>query len=166
MLSLETPTFKATPRLAGWLKSITQYMRKERAYGWCQRSGADVACAWSGHMLCLTGYVNGTRVYKPPFRKVSCARTQDGDFSEQRFRDIVNAYLANSVGNLLNRTLGLLRKNCGGALPAGAASIGAGHPLRSVAEAQVFVEEGEFPCSFWTHEYCAQTNIHSCSIAS
>ena len=65
--------------------------------------------------------------------------TQDGDFSEQRFRDIVNAYLANSVGNLLNRTLGLLRKNCGGALPAGADSIAAGHPLRSVAEAQVLV---------------------------
>jgi hypothetical protein len=62
---------------------------------------------------------------------------QDGDFSEQRFRDIVNAALANSVGNLLNRTLGLLKKNCGGALPAGAASIAAGHPLRSVAEAQV-----------------------------
>ena len=63
---------------------------------------------------------------------------QDGDFSEQRFRDIVNAYLANSVGNLLNRTLGLLRKNCAGALPASAADAAApDHPLRAVAEAQV-----------------------------
>ncbi len=63
---------------------------------------------------------------------------QDGDFSEQRFRDIVNAYLANSVGNLLNRTLGLLRKNCAGALPASAAASAApDHPLRAIAEAQV-----------------------------
>lgn len=59
---------------------------------------------------------------------------QDGDFSEQRFRDIVNAFLANSVGNLLNRTLGLLRKNCSGALPAAAAAVPADHPLRAVAE--------------------------------
>ncbi len=59
---------------------------------------------------------------------------QDGDFSEQRFRDIVNAFLANSVGNLLNRTLGLLRKNCAGALPAAAAAVPADNPLRAVAE--------------------------------
>ncbi|KAI4370615.1 hypothetical protein MLD38_018950 [Melastoma candidum] len=36
----------------------------------------------------------------------------DGDYSEDRFINIVNAHLANTVGNLLNRTLGLLRKNC------------------------------------------------------
>lgn len=62
---------------------------------------------------------------------------QDGDFSEQRFRDIVNAFLANSVGNLLNRTLGLLRKNCAGTLPAAAASVPADNPLRAVAELEV-----------------------------
>lgn len=42
---------------------------------------------------------------------------RDGDFSEQRFVDIVNADLANSLGNLLNRSLNLLKKNCGGVLP-------------------------------------------------
>ncbi|XP_062003202.1 methionine--tRNA ligase, chloroplastic/mitochondrial isoform X3 [Rosa rugosa] len=36
----------------------------------------------------------------------------DGDYSEDRFINIVNAHLANSIGNLLNRTLGLLKKNC------------------------------------------------------
>ncbi|BAT93615.1 methionine--tRNA ligase, chloroplastic/mitochondrial [Vigna umbellata] len=36
----------------------------------------------------------------------------DGDYSEERFINIVNAHLANTVGNLLNRTLGLLKKNC------------------------------------------------------
>lgn len=62
---------------------------------------------------------------------------QDGDFSEQRFRDTVNAFLANSVGNLLNRTLGLLRKNCAGSLPLAAAAVPADNPLRAVAELEV-----------------------------
>ena len=62
---------------------------------------------------------------------------QDGDFSESRFRDIVNAYLANSVGNLLNRTQGLLKKNCNGTLPVASSSIPADNPLRAVAAEQV-----------------------------
>ncbi len=63
-------------------------------------------------------------------------RRQDGDFSEQRFRDTVNAALANSVGNLANRALNLVFKNCGGALPAAAADVPAAHPLRATAAAQ------------------------------
>ncbi len=35
---------------------------------------------------------------------------RDGDFSESRFRDVINADLANDLGNLLNRTLNMLRK--------------------------------------------------------
>lgn len=42
---------------------------------------------------------------------------RDGDFSETRFVDSVNADLANSVGNLLNRSLNLARKNCPNGLP-------------------------------------------------
>lgn len=49
---------------------------------------------------------------------------RDGDFSEQRFVEIVNADLANSLGNLLNRSLNLLKKNCGGVLPISAADLG------------------------------------------
>lgn len=49
----------------------------------------------------------------------------------------VNASLANDIGNLLNRTLGLLAKNCGSTLPIAAATIPATHPLRELAEAQV-----------------------------
>jgi methionyl-tRNA synthetase len=61
---------------------------------------------------------------------------QDGDFSEERFRAVVNAGLANDVGNLLNRTLNLLAKNCGGALPVGAdAAAPEAHPLRVAAGA-------------------------------
>lgn len=42
---------------------------------------------------------------------------RDGDFSNQRFVDIVNADLANSLGNLLNRSINLARKNCKDGLP-------------------------------------------------
>ena len=48
-------------------------------------------------------------------------QVQDGDFSEKRFQDLVNATLVNDVGNCLNRTLGLLHKNCSGQLPGDAA---------------------------------------------
>ena len=66
------------------------------------------------------------------------AAVQDGDFSEERFRNIVNAALANDIGNLLNRTLNLLRKNCGGELPLDtAAGIPADHPLRALAVEKV-----------------------------
>ena len=61
---------------------------------------------------------------------------RDGDFAEERFRAIVNADLANTFGNLLNRTLGLLKKNCCGVLPSDAASIPPDHPLRSFAAEQ------------------------------
>ncbi|GFH32665.1 uncharacterized protein HaLaN_31919, partial [Haematococcus lacustris] len=39
---------------------------------------------------------------------------QDGDFAAARFRDSVNAALANNLGNMLNRTLNLLHKYCQG----------------------------------------------------
>ena len=62
---------------------------------------------------------------------------QDGDFQEERFRNIVNAYLANTLGNLVNRCLGLLKKNCDSTFPADAASLGAEHPLRAATAAEV-----------------------------
>jgi methionyl-tRNA synthetase len=39
---------------------------------------------------------------------------KDGDFNETRFINIVNADLANDLGNLLNRSLGMLIKYCEG----------------------------------------------------
>ncbi|WP_299491421.1 methionine--tRNA ligase [Acaryochloris sp. IP29b_bin.137] len=42
---------------------------------------------------------------------------RDGDFSETRFIDVVNADLANSLGNLLNRTLKMAVKYCDGKVP-------------------------------------------------
>jgi methionyl-tRNA synthetase len=43
---------------------------------------------------------------------------RDGDFSETRFIDILNADLANDLGNLLNRTLKMAVKYCEGKVPA------------------------------------------------
>lgn len=43
---------------------------------------------------------------------------KDGDFSEDRFISIVNADLANSLGNLLNRSLGMANKYCQQTIPA------------------------------------------------
>ncbi len=43
---------------------------------------------------------------------------RDGDFNEQRFVEILNADLANSLGNLLNRSLGMIFKYCDGKIPA------------------------------------------------
>ncbi|MFN3359854.1 MAG: methionine--tRNA ligase [Pseudanabaenaceae cyanobacterium] len=42
---------------------------------------------------------------------------KDGDFSEQRFVEILNADLANSLGNLLNRSLGMVCKYCDSKVP-------------------------------------------------
>ncbi len=43
---------------------------------------------------------------------------RDGDFSEERFVHAVNADLANSLGNLLNRSLGMAKKYCQLRVPA------------------------------------------------
>lgn len=42
---------------------------------------------------------------------------KDGDFSEQRFINVLNANLANDLGNLLNRTLKMAVRYCDGKVP-------------------------------------------------
>ncbi len=42
---------------------------------------------------------------------------RDGDFNEVRFVNILNADLANDLGNLLNRTLKMVLKYCGAVVP-------------------------------------------------
>ncbi|KAL4184463.1 hypothetical protein AMTRI_Chr10g1140 [Amborella trichopoda] len=54
----------------------------------------------------------------------------DGDYSEERLINIVNAHLANTIGNLLNRTLGLLKKNCESTLGFDSASAAQEIPLK------------------------------------
>ncbi len=41
----------------------------------------------------------------------------DGDFAENRVAEVVNADLANNIGNLAQRTLSMIQKNCDGQVP-------------------------------------------------
>lgn len=58
---------------------------------------------------------------------------QDGDFNESRFVNLVNADLANDLGNLLNRTLKMAHKYFQGNLTAGAAMVEEDDPLVELA---------------------------------
>ena len=53
----------------------------------------------------------------------------DGDFQQQRFVDLVNNDLANTIGNLLNRTSSMARKWFEDGVPPHNASVGPEHPL-------------------------------------
>jgi methionyl-tRNA synthetase len=60
---------------------------------------------------------------------------KDGDFNETRFINTVNADLANDLGNLLNRTLGMLKKYCQSVIPAiDLTAIAPDHPLKSLGQ--------------------------------
>ncbi len=58
---------------------------------------------------------------------------KDGDFNETRFINVLNADLANDLGNLLNRTLGMLQKYCQGYGPQlTVADYGLDHRLKNI----------------------------------
>ncbi|BAZ08179.1 methionine--tRNA ligase [Calothrix sp. NIES-3974] len=58
---------------------------------------------------------------------------KDGDFNEIRFINVLNADLANDLGNLLNRTLNMVKKYCGGKIPpVKSADIADSHPLKAI----------------------------------
>ena len=58
---------------------------------------------------------------------------KDGDFNETRFINVLNADLANDLGNLLNRNLGMLTKYCQGNAPQlTSTDFAADHPLKKI----------------------------------
>ncbi|MBD2136232.1 methionine--tRNA ligase [Anabaena sp. FACHB-1237] len=58
---------------------------------------------------------------------------KDGDFNESRFINVLNADLANDLGNLLNRTLNMVKKYCAGKVPSLTASVISGdNPLKTI----------------------------------
>ena len=57
----------------------------------------------------------------------------DGDFQQQRFVDLINNDLANTIGNLLNRTSSMARKWFEDAVPPGRDGAGPDHPLAQQA---------------------------------
>lgn len=63
----------------------------------------------------------------------------DGDFQQQRFVDLVNNDLANTIGNLLNRTSSMARRWFDGAVPPPGAAGQSDHPLAQAAERAALV---------------------------
>jgi methionyl-tRNA synthetase len=61
-------------------------------------------------------------------------RTSDGDFSYQRLEDRYNTDLANDLGNLINRTVGMLHRFRGGVVPPAVAAAETDPTLRDVAQ--------------------------------
>ena len=59
---------------------------------------------------------------------------EDGDFQQQRFLDLVNNDLANTIGNLLNRTSSMSRKWFDDSLPVDVDAVRSTHVLRDKAE--------------------------------
>jgi methionyl-tRNA synthetase len=57
----------------------------------------------------------------------------DGDFQQQRFTDLVNNDLANTIGNLLNRTSSMSRRWFAEAVPVLDGGVDACHPLAMAA---------------------------------
>ncbi|MBW4615979.1 MAG: methionine--tRNA ligase [Desmonostoc vinosum HA7617-LM4] len=58
---------------------------------------------------------------------------KDGDFNEVRFINVLNADLANDLGNLLNRTLNMVKKYCVGSVPSIAYEvISQDNPLKAI----------------------------------
>jgi len=60
---------------------------------------------------------------------------KDGDFSETRFINVLNADLANDLGNLLNRTLKMATRYCSGQVPlVEQSTLKADHPLQRLGQ--------------------------------
>jgi len=58
---------------------------------------------------------------------------KDGDFNQERFVNVLNADLADDLGNLLNRTLKMAYKYCDGKVPTVTGDdVPATHPLKSI----------------------------------
>ena len=61
----------------------------------------------------------------------------DGDFQQQRFIDLVNNDLANTIGNLLNRTSSMARKWFNDAVPPHTEAVDSTHALAQAANTAV-----------------------------
>lgn len=121
---VQDPAYNMLPQVAA-RQTLTDTVKLPALYFW---GFGPVACN-SEHQFKLRSHSK---------YQLTPACSLDGNFSEQHFRDIVNNGLANTVGNMLNRTLGLLRKYCDGKLPCSAVEAAAeDHPLRMTTAEKV-----------------------------
>jgi methionyl-tRNA synthetase len=87
------------------------------AHGWWLRSGAKMSKSL-GNVVDPFALVNSYGVdYTRYFLMSAVTFGADGDFSDEEMVLKCNAALANGYGNLVQRTLSLVFKNCGGVLP-------------------------------------------------
>ena len=88
------------------------------AHGWWTRDGAKMSKSLGNVVdpaeLVAKYGVDATRFFL--LREVPFGN--DGDFSDRALVSRLNTDLANGIGNLAQRTLSLVAKNCGGILPA------------------------------------------------
>ena len=69
----------------------------------------------------------------------------DGDFQQQRFVDLVNNDLANTIGNLLNRTSSMARKWFDDAVPPAGSDAGPEHPIAQQASQTISIVLSRMP---------------------
>ena len=70
---------------------------------------------------------------------------KDGDFNETRFINVLNADLANDLGNLLNRTLGMAKKYCQAIVPEiDPEEISAENPLKAIGLSLRYTVENHY----------------------
>ena len=83
----------------------------------------------------------------------------------------MNANLANDIGNLLNRTLNLLHKFCGGQLPSDSAGVcvpwqGSELAARRACQYKPCVAKQSCSCQFCVHECTGLTSAASNLLAA
>ncbi len=93
-----------------------------------QKMGKSLGNTLDPYQLIETYGADAVRYYF--LKEIELGR--DGDFNETRFKEVLNADLANDLGNLLNRTLTMLRKYRDYSIPA--VEIPPDHPLKMIAE--------------------------------
>ena len=64
---------------------------------------------------------------------------QDGNYSHEAIVNRINADLANDLGNLAQRSLSMIAKNCGGKVPACG-------PLDATADSEILAAADAHPC--------------------
>lgn len=92
--------------------------RRVVAHGWWTIEGEKMSKSLGNvlspdEMIAAAGGVDQLRY----FMLKAMPFGNDGDFSRERMVEIINADLANNIGNLAQRTLSMIQKNCDGKVP-------------------------------------------------